>query len=562
MPEPARVGMYLPTSEPLLSEHGVFGRDLAVDGFVDALLRYGSPGEYRFFRSHNPLAVEARRDLRLERAQSLRPDLTVSVNDFAQLKRSFAQFPFRLWHDLDGDLHLGATLRARYSRVLYPVTATPYIWSYPGMIHEWILRLMLQNIYSCDSFICNSQAARQAAENLFAQVSERLARAHGVRLSFRGRLDVIPLGVDTELFRPREKAEARRELGLPEHAFLILWPGRLSFLDKADLLPLVQVFRRLVSDNPSRKLMLVIAGSGLPYYAKAVQDYAARLGLAEDVLVVRPLPPERRHTYYNAADVYVSPADNIQETFGLTPLEALASGVPQVVTDWNGYREAVQDGETGFLIPTYFVKADEEACLGSGLYDGSKLLDHLLMAQSTAFDVEAYQRALQVLIDNDPLRERMAVAARRRAVEQFDWSRVIRSHETLWRELSDIAKELPYIAEPHSDYATPAFVDIFGHYATEVLPGTTRLEITDSGRRILLGDEVLPMYMERFGTLSRQLIVATLTGIETRGPADLDTLALEIGEGTESPPTLVVRHLSWLLKYGFVRLSGQRSGDR
>ena len=49
-----------------------------------------------------------------------------------------------------------------------------------------------------------------------------------------------------------------------------------------------------------------------------------------------------------AADVFLSLVDNIQETFRLTPIEAMAAGLPVVVSDWDGYRYTVRDGETGF----------------------------------------------------------------------------------------------------------------------------------------------------------------------------------------------------------------------
>src|SRR6202012_5551691 len=52
------------------------------------------------------------------------------------------------------------------------------------------------------------------------------------------------------------------------------------------------------------------------------------------------------------ADVFVSLVDNIQETFGITPVEAMAAGLPVVVSDWDGYRSTVRDGVEGFLIPT------------------------------------------------------------------------------------------------------------------------------------------------------------------------------------------------------------------
>ena len=53
-----------------------------------------------------------------------------------------------------------------------------------------------------------------------------------------------------------------------------------------------------------------------------------------------------------AADIFLSLVDNPQETFGLAPVEAMAAGVPVVVSDWDGYRYTVTDGVEGFLIST------------------------------------------------------------------------------------------------------------------------------------------------------------------------------------------------------------------
>ena len=70
----------------------------------------------------------------------------------------------------------------------------------------------------------------------------------------------------------------------------------------------------------------------------------------------RPRPEATRRSVWHAADVFVSPSDNIQETFGLAVLEAMASGLPVVASDWDGYRDLVADGETGFLVPTAMVE--------------------------------------------------------------------------------------------------------------------------------------------------------------------------------------------------------------
>src|SRR5690606_14648837 len=59
----------------------------------------------------------------------------------------------------------------------------------------------------------------------------------------------------------------------------------------------------------------------------------------------------RREIWF-ASDIFTSLSDNIQETFGITPLEAMAAGLPVVVTDWDGYRETVRNGVDGFAVPT------------------------------------------------------------------------------------------------------------------------------------------------------------------------------------------------------------------
>ena len=52
-----------------------------------------------------------------------------------------------------------------------------------------------------------------------------------------------------------------------------------------------------------------------------------------------------------AADLFCSPSDNLQETFGLSVLEAMASSLPVVASDWDGYRDLVVHGRTGWLVP-------------------------------------------------------------------------------------------------------------------------------------------------------------------------------------------------------------------
>jgi len=149
---------------------------------------------------------------------------------------------------------------------------------------------------------------------------------------------VIPNGVDTTIFRMGDRAAARRKLGLPEDAFIVLFvaedPRENLWKDYATL---KRAFERL-EGRFSRKTVLLALGGGA-----SGEDLGGR---------VRILPfesdPNLVAGYYRAADVYAHAAK--AETFPTVILEAMACGVAVVASSVGGIPEQVRDGETGFLV--------------------------------------------------------------------------------------------------------------------------------------------------------------------------------------------------------------------
>jgi hypothetical protein len=159
---------------------------------------------------------------------------------------------------------------------------------------------------------------------------------------------------------------------------------------------------------------------------------------------------EVRETIWFAADVFTSLSDNIQETFGLTPIEAMAAGLPVVCSDWDGYRETVRHGVDGFLIPTWMQApggAEDLAFLNA---TGQIDYDHYIGCQSqfTAVDVDESTRGFLALIESPQLRLQMGSSAKQRAKAVYDWKWIVKAYEMLFSEVTIMRKETLNLGTP------------------------------------------------------------------------------------------------------------------
>ena len=163
------------------------------------------------------------------------------------------------------------------------------------------------------------------------------------------RIDVVPPGVDTKLFRPGSKADARAALGLADDEVVLAFAGRIQPLKAPDvLLRAVAVLR---DRFPTRKFRTVVVGgaSGTGRIAPhRLQELAAELGITDLVDFLPPMPPAELCRVFQASDAVAVPSYN--ESFGLVALEAQAAGTPVVAAAVGGLRVAVDDGVSGLLV--------------------------------------------------------------------------------------------------------------------------------------------------------------------------------------------------------------------
>lgn len=458
------------------------------------------------------------------------------------------------WHSVTGRNTRGLHIR-RVVGGRFPVTGVHHSFAGNSELHEWVLRLLLDDVRPYDSQLATSRSGQLATRRIIRQVQRSLERQLGCTLPYRGRVDLAPLGVDTEVFRPRDKLEVRRELGLPVDELLVLWVGRLSAAGKADLVPGMTVVAELMHRTP-QPIRLVIAGADDEGYVATLRTHAAALGIAERVWLQVPLPPAQRHLWHAAADVFISPADSMQETFGLTCIEAMACGVPQVVADWDGYRDTVVEGVTGHLAPTTWIDADRD--VGTMAAVGVWSFDHFALAQAVVVDMEVFGQQLARLLVHEDLRRRMGEASRARALERYSWPAVVARYDALWSELGTTAKAAPAPKRGNGSYIESRYVATFRGNATHMIDTSARLVLSERGQRVVAGEEGFPQYFVDHGfTLDYDLIEDALVLLSHRGKSIAQIVA-RVMRGRTIHHDLAVRHVVWLLKYGLARLLPDR----
>ena len=165
---------------------------------------------------------------------------------------------------------------------------------------------------------------------------------------------MIPLGINTETLRPLcSRQDARRQLRLPPDAAVVLWTGRLELHCKAHHGATFRALAHAAAACPERSWVLLMYGTAvMPTIPKALIEAAAELCPAVEVRLLDGHNHNLGALARAASDVFLSLVDCLQETFGLTPVEAMASRLPVVASDWNGYKDTVVEGRTGFRIPT------------------------------------------------------------------------------------------------------------------------------------------------------------------------------------------------------------------
>lgn len=220
------------------------------------------------------------------------------------------------------------------------------------------------------------------------------------------RIAVIPCGVDTDLFRPLDQAEAKAALGLGPGP-LVLYVGRLTPIKGLETL--LEAVGLLTDGDWKRELRLLAVGGDIDEpqngHLGLLRQRVEDLGLRQAVRFLGAQPQDRLRLFYAAAQMTVMPS--YYESFGMVALEAMACGKPVIASRVGGLTTTVQDGVTGYLVP-----------------EG---------------DPRALAARIAALLDDPALRGRLGRAAMRWAA-QYRWSGVAESVVRLYAEFVAAAR--------------------------------------------------------------------------------------------------------------------------
>ncbi len=414
-----------------------------------------------------------------------------------------------------------------------------------------------------DALICTSCAVATMVRAVTGRFAQYLRDRHGGTPGLNIRLETIPLGVDTGRFHPataEERAAARGALGIGDHEVVVLFVGRFAHHAKAHPFPMFRGID-LAAKSTGRAVRLLMSGWA-PNQAIRDAFVAGARAFAPGVTVtfVDGMDPATRFKVWPAADLFVSLVDNIQETFGLVIVEAMASGLPVVAADWDGYRDLVEDGRTGLLVPTTMVCGASGAAT-SRLMFGELDYDHFLaeVSQTVAVDVVVAAAALARLIGDESLRASLGAAARRRALELFAWPRVIAAYEALWRDQEAQRQDFARL------HARTSGSDVPAHYPP--------LESSFAGypTRWLGADECTELAASTWAAaeLGRLLALPLTNHAANRRVADAGLLRLALARAEPScsvaeldaffRAAAIDHHsaratLAWMLKYDLIRI--------
>ncbi len=400
-------------------------------------------------------------------------------------------------HIPGADIEKWSAIRENYNSNKFSITGIIYTLCSNKIINGF-KDYIFGGLENWDALVCISSAGKEVVNRTIDFYHESFERKYNINISKQKRpqLYTIPLAVndityDKSLTRVEKRSTSRSKLGISEDAIVILFLGRLSFHAKAHPLAIYKAISKISSENVNKEIILLECGT---FANKTIEENYNKLIHSLDNLTVKRVGGLNQATEQakidslNAANIFISLSDNIQETFGLTVIEAMAAELPCIVSDWNGYKDLVKDTETGYLIPTKYALDSEHGMNQIDIdYKIEKInYDYMigLKSMKTVIDENALISKLRFLVNNKEIRENMGYKGRERWNKLFSWKVVSNQYRELWINLKERRER--FTERINSQHFHPSIDYIFKEYSTEIYNEEELFVDTDSTKAEIL----------------------------------------------------------------------------
>ena len=335
-----------------------------------------------------------------------------------------------------------------------------------------------------DSIICTSESVLNTLNKILDDRNEFLSFTYKKKINFKPKFPVIPLGINYDEFNYDDdfKKTSRDKLNIKENDIVVVFVGRLSFHAKAHNLPMYIALEKCAKKlKKDQKIHLIQTGwFANDFIENTFKSEALKVCPSVNCVFLDGRIQENKNITLASGNIFMSLSDNIQETFGLTPLEGMAAGLPVIVSDWNGYRSTVRNNLDGFTVKSLSLPGGYGEGLAFDYMMQNITYDRYIgnAVQKIALDVKDCINKLEVLLFDREKRLKMGNNGKKRARDIFSWDNILPQYEDLYKELNDIrsTEYLNYkqfcLPRLPSDKLDPFY--IFNDYPTETISNKLR----------------------------------------------------------------------------------------
>lgn len=458
-------------------------------------------------------------------------------------------------------IHNLVSNRSYYGHDSYSVVGITHTTASHQVMSD-ISSLAVSDVMPWDAIICTSDCVLDTVNKIIDHRYDKLSSKFSIKDPVYPKLPIIPLGLDKDEFDFSDdfKKQSRSDLNINDDDIVLVYVGRLSFHAKAHHLPMYLSIEECAKELKKDQKIHIIQTGWFPndFIKDTFVNEGKEISPSVEFHFLDGKDQDNKYKTLAAGDIFISLSDNIQETFGLTPLEGMASGLPVVVSDWNGYKSTVRDNIDGFRVKTYSLKPGFSEDIAYDHMMDVINYDHYIgmSVQRVAIDIIDCINKLKILIKNKDKRKLFGEAGKKRVKEVFDWPNILVQYKDLSNELNSIRQKE---SKNYTKFCSPSFpsdkldpFDIFSSYPTYSLDETILYIKSDQINKTPIKDIL------NFNsiTYSKNYLPNESEILSIFNSFDnFNTLTLEkIVSLTDLDKDIIFRSLIFLIKYGYIAI--------